>query len=406
MAAPLQKIIANRFGGRNLPIALVLPDGARVPLSADPEVDVIARSWKGLKALSSPAMGALARAYVHNDVDFTGSARRVVAIAEAMVGRIAHGHDRPRLRLRQMLHQRRGNRTNIQHHYDLSNAFYRLWLDSRMVYSCAYFKTADDTLDVAQAQKLDHICRKLALKPGERFLDIGCGWGGLIFWAAENYGVDATGITLSRNQFDHVTSEIKARGLSGRVQVELRDYLDLPDDARYDKVASVGMFEHVGLRHFDRYFGKIYRVLAPGGLVLNHGITHNWLGADSLGSGMGDFIEEYVFPGGELTHVSNVIEGMAKQGLEVFDAEALREHYARTLWHWTERIEARADEARAQVGEERYRIWRVYMAGSAHAFERGWLSLWQLLGGKPLPDGSLPHPLTRDYIYAGGTTVR
>jgi cyclopropane-fatty-acyl-phospholipid synthase len=203
-----------------------------------------------------------------------------------------------------------------------------------------------------------------------------------------------------------VKSQIDALGRAGRVRVELRDYLDLPESVLYDKIASVGMFEHVGLRHFDRYFGKIYRILAPGGLVLNHGITHNWLGADSLGSGMGDFIEEYVFPGGELTHVSYVIEGMAKQGLEVFDAEALREHYARTLWHWTERIEARADEARAEVGEERYRIWRVYMAGSAHAFERGWLSLWQLLGGKPRPDGSLPHPLTRDYIYAGSKTVR
>ena len=402
MALPLQKIIASRYRGRDLPIALVLPDGARVPLSATPEVDVIARSGKGLKALASPAMGALARAYVHNDVDFTGSARRVIDIAEAMVGKIAHGRDHPGMRLRQMLHQRRGNRANIQHHYDLSNAFYRLWLDSRMVYSCAYFHRADDTLDDAQAQKLDHLCRKLALKPGERMLDIGCGWGGLIFWAAQNYGVEATGITLSKNQYDHVRSQIEALGLEGRVHVELRDYLDLPEAAAFDKIASVGMFEHVGLRHFDRYFGKIYRILAPGGLVLNHGITHNWLGARSLGSGMGDFIEEYVFPGGELTHVSRVIEGMTRQGLELFDAEALREHYARTLWHWTERIEAQATQARAEVGEERFRIWRVYLAGSAHAFERGWLSLWQLLAGKPLPGGSLPHPLTRDYMYAPG----
>jgi cyclopropane-fatty-acyl-phospholipid synthase len=345
-------------------------------------------------------MGSLARAYVHNDVDFTGSARRALAIAESMVGNITHGRDSLRAWARHVLHQRRGNRANIHHHYDVSNAFYRLFLDERMVYSCGYFHHPDDTLEAAQAQKLDHICRKLRLAQGERFLDIGCGWGALIFWAAERYGVEATGITLSQNQHDHVTAQIAARGLKGRVKVELRDYLDLPEDMLYDKIASVGMFEHVGVRHFGKYFGKMRRVLKPGGFVLNHGITHNWLDTYSLGSGMGEFIEDYVFPGGELTHVSNVMEGMAAEGLEVVDAEALREHYARTLWHWVERLEGNAAAARAEAGEERYRVWRIYMAGSAYGFERGWMSLWQLLAGKPLPDGRLPHPLTREYMYA------
>ncbi|HVO90952.1 MAG TPA: cyclopropane-fatty-acyl-phospholipid synthase family protein [Casimicrobiaceae bacterium] len=400
MPEPLQKIIASRYAGRDLPIALVLPNGARVELSSTPEVDVIARNFSGLRALASPAMGALARAYVHNDVDFTGPARRVLGIAEALVGHIDNTSNSARARLRNLLNRRRGNKANIQHHYDVSNAFYRLWLDSRMVYSCAYFKSLDDTLDDAQAQKLDHICRKLRLAPGERFLDIGCGWGGLILWAAERYGVEATGITLSQRQFEHAQAEIAARGLQDRVRVELRDYLELPENVLYDKIASVGMFEHVGLAHFPRYFGKIFRVLKPGGFVLNHGITHNWLGGRSLGSGIGDFIEEYVFPGGELTHVSRVIQAVTAEGLEVVDAEALREHYARTLWHWTDRLEAHADQARAEAGEERFRVWRIYLAGSAHAFDRGWLSLWQVLAGKPLPDGRLPHPLTRDYMYA------
>ena len=399
MAESLQKIIANRYAGRNVPVALVLPDGGRVALSESPEVEIVARTWSGLKALASPAMGALARAYVRNDIDFSGSTRRVLDVAESLVGDIAHGRDPLTARLRLWKHQHRPNLANVQHHYDVSNAFYRLWLDERMLYSCAYFEHDDDTLNCAQLAKIDHICRKLRLTPGERFLDIGCGWGALVMHAAENYGVRATGITLSRNQYEHVKGEIAARGLASRVEVRLQDYLDLPEGELYDKVASIGMFEHVGVARFPKYFGKIWRVLAPGGFVLNHGITHNALHGQSLGSGIGDFVEQYVFPGGELTHVHRVIEGMAAVGLEVVDAEALREHYARTLWKWTEGIEANADAARREAGEERYRVWRVYLAGSAHAFDRGWLSLWQLLAGKPLPDGKLPHPLTRRYMY-------
>jgi cyclopropane-fatty-acyl-phospholipid synthase len=399
MPEALEKVIANRYGGRGLPVAFVLPDGARVKLAPEPEIDVIARTFAGLRALASPAMGRLARAYVHNDVDFTGSARRALAVAESMVGSISHGSRGARGRLLGMAHRLRGNRPNIAHHYDVSNAFYRMWLDQRMVYSCAYFHAPDDSLDTAQAQKLDHICRKLRLAEGERFLDIGCGWGALIFWAAEHYGVQATGITLSRNQLEHVTEQIAARGLAGRVRVELRDYQDLPDVEAFDKIASVGMFEHVGPRNYGRYFGKIRRILAPGGFVLNHGITHNGLGQRGLGSGIGDFVEEYVFPGGELAHVSRVIEGLAAQGLEIVDGEALREHYAKTLWHWVDRLEASAGPARREIGEEKFRVWRIYMAGSAHAFDRGWLSLWQLLAGKPHADGRLPHPLTRDYMY-------
>jgi cyclopropane-fatty-acyl-phospholipid synthase len=288
MTLPLQKIITNRYGGRNVPVTLVLPDGGRVPLSSDPELEILARTWRGLKALSAPAMGALARAYVHNDIDFTGSARRALGIAENMVGEVAHGRDSLRARWRIWRHQHRSNRANIRYHYDVSNAFYRLWLDRQLVYSCAYFATDDTSLDAAQAGKVDHICRKLRLQPGDRFLDIGCGWGALLFHAAERYGVEAYGITLSKNQFEHVKAEVAARGLTGRVKVELRDYLDLPEDALYDKIASVGMFEHVGIKRFPQYFGKILRVLKPGGLVLNHGITHNALGADSLGSGIGD----------------------------------------------------------------------------------------------------------------------
>ena len=186
MAQPLQKIIANRYGGRNLPVTLVLPDGGRVPLSSEPEVEIVARTWRGLKALAAPAMGSLARAYVHNDIDFTGSARRVLAIAEAMVGDVAHGRDSLATRWRIWRHQHRSNRANIAHHYDVSNAFYRLWLDQRLVYSLRVLRADDDDRSTTRRRrKLDHICRKLRLAPGERFLDIGCGWGALLFHAAE-----------------------------------------------------------------------------------------------------------------------------------------------------------------------------------------------------------------------------
>ena len=402
MNTSLAKLIENRYGTLGVPVELVLPDGAQLRFAERPEVRVVVRTFEGLRALARPALGRLASAYVRGDLDFTGSARRILGIAERMVGDVVSSTpESAAARFRHWRNQQRANQRNIQHHYDVSNAFYRLWLDECMVYSCAYFRNERDSLDAAQAQKLDHICRKLRLAAGERFLDIGCGWGGLVFWAAENYGVDATGITLSRNQFDHVSSEIARRGLAGRVRVELRDYLDLPEDASYDKIASVGMFEHVGVARFPKYFRKIHRCLKPGGFVLNHGITHNALNATALGSGIGDFVERYVFPGGELTHVSRVLASMAESGLEVVDAEALREHYARTLWHWTERLEVNGEAARREAGEERYRVWRIYMAGSAHAFERGWLSLWQLLAGKPLDDGRLPHPLTREYMYSG-----
>jgi cyclopropane-fatty-acyl-phospholipid synthase len=237
------------------------------------------------------------------------------------------------------------------------------------------------------------------LRPGERFLDIGCGWGGLILWAARNYGVRAQGITLSEGQHQYVQERIRALNLEDRCEVHLLDYRDVAEGEPFDKIASVGMFEHVGSRNLPAYFNKIYRLLRPGGLVMNHGITTNSLENAELGSGIGEFVEEYVFPGGELVHVTTVIAEMARQGLELWDAECLRPHYARTLWHWVDRLEARRDEARSLVGEKRLRTWLIYMAGSAHSFARGWISLFQLLGGKPLPDGTLPYPLTRSHVY-------
>ncbi len=293
-------------------------------------------------------------------------------------------------------HSRQSDRAAISFHYDVSNQFYRLWLDEQMVYSCAYFETPDDTLEQAQRNKLDHICRKLRLAPGERFLDIGCGWGALVCWAARHYGVQAHGITLSRQQYEHAQQRIAAEGLHDLVTVELLDYRDLQGEAVYDKAASVGMFEHVGLANLPAYTATVLRVLRPGGLFLNHGITHDEEGWQQNVNTK--FINRYVFPDGELDTVSNIQRGMERAGFEIHDVEGLRPHYALTLRHWVQRLEAAHDEALQHVSEMAYRVWRLYMAASALEFEAGGTGIYQILASRR-GAAALPLPLTRRDLY-------
>lgn len=288
------------------------------------------------------------------------------------------------------------NRNAIAFHYDVSNDFYALWLDERMVYSCAYYEDAGQSLEQAQCNKLDHICRKLRLKPGERLLDIGCGWGALVCWAAEHYGVEAHGITLSRNQYEHAQQTIRQRGLEDRVTVELTDYRDL--DGEYDKLASVGMFEHVGLKNLSIYFAVANRVLKPGGLFLNHGITSDEGGWKK--NVATEFINRYVFPDGQTETVGTVQRFMEEAGLEIHDVEALRHHYALTLREWVRRLERRREAALEHVPESVYRIWRLYMAASAMQFEAGNTGVYQILASRRAPSAS-PVPLTRRDLYAG-----
>ncbi len=296
-------------------------------------------------------------------------------------------------------HTRRDDREAIQHHYDVSNEFYALWLDPRMVYSCAYFRHEDDTLEQAQRQKLDHICTKLMLKPGEKFLDIGCGWGALAMRAAEKYGVDATGITLSENQFRLATERIRAAGLQDRCRVLLLDYRDAPGEGVYDKIASVGMFEHVGLKNLPVYFGTVRRLLREKGLFLNHGITSSDPENGAVGMGGGEFIGRYVFPRGELPHLHRAIHDMSAQDLEVHDVECLRPHYAKTLAFWSASFEEHLAEAVAASSERTARIWRLYLAGCAYGFEEGWMSIHQVLASKRTRPGRTALPLTRDWMY-------
>jgi cyclopropane-fatty-acyl-phospholipid synthase len=285
----------------------------------------------------------------------------------------------------------------IAHHYDVSNDFYALFLDPLMVYTCAYYREPDGKLEQAQEDKLDLVCRKLRLKRDERMLDIGCGWGSLAVWAARHYGVRAHGVTLSRAQADWAAARIAREGLEGRCLVEYRDWRDLPLDARYDKIAAIGVIEHVGIVNYPAFFGRVRTTLTDGGLYLNHGIHHefHWKRTSQT-----DFLYHHVFPNGDLSGFTETATEMERARWEILDVENLRLHYARTCRHWVERLRARADEARAIVGERVYRTWLLYLTCSAVAFESGSIGLYQVLMQKQW-DGTLgTAPTTREDLYA------
>ncbi|MFZ0637381.1 MAG: cyclopropane-fatty-acyl-phospholipid synthase family protein [Candidatus Acidiferrales bacterium] len=281
---------------------------------------------------------------------------------------------------------------NIRFHYDQSNDFYRQFLDSRMVYSCAYFKEHDQSLDDAQLRKIEHICRKLDFKPGETFLDVGCGWGGLITHAAAEHGAISTGCTLSAAQFDFARELAAERGLGESLRVELSDYRDV--EGPFDKIASVGMFEHVGRRRMKKYFDKLHRLLQPGGLLLNHGIMrpeNAKENAETL------FMRRKVFPGGEIPCLSDVIHSAEGSGFEVLDVENLRPHYALTCRAWVDRLQENAAQCLRYVDRSVYQTWLLAFAASAVCFQDGLLNLNQLLLYRP--GNPSKRPFTREYIY-------
>ncbi len=403
--------------------------GARAPFTL-----VLNRPAALRRMLLPPNEMSIVESYIAGDVDIEGSMEAGSNLAEAIGGRLRSPLAVARLvrlvvglpgqaeddlaDVRFPEHARKlGPRHTpvrdaaaIHYHYDVGNDFYKLWLDKRMVYSCAYFRTAEDSLDTAQEAKLDLICRKLRLKPGERFLDIGCGWGGLIMHAAEHYGVDATGITLSQNQAALATERIERAGLGDRCRVAIRDYRTLNAADGYDKISSIGMIEHVGASHLPVYFDSAFRALKPGGLFMNHGIVslseprprplrekmfRKFWRADA-------FIDTYVFPDGKLTGAHDVIAAAEGAGFEVRDVESLREHYAMTLRHWVRRLEENSVDATEQVGVHHFRIWRLYMAASANNFAKANINIIQTLLAKPDSHGKSNIPLTREDLYADG----
>ncbi|MBZ5705557.1 MAG: cyclopropane-fatty-acyl-phospholipid synthase family protein [Acidobacteriia bacterium] len=366
-------------------------------------------------ALVAPSQLTLAEAYVYGDFDIEGDITGVFPLADYLLYKQWSAKEklrlsgmlwglpsqspsralRPASRLRGSLHSRERDRQAVTYHYDVSNDFYALWLGQDMVYSCGYFARPDCDLDSAQRDKLDYICRKLRLQPGERLLDIGCGWGGLILHAAREYGVHALGVTLSQRQLELATERIQEAGLSDRCQVRLLDYRDLDEPGAYDKLVSVGMVEHVGESRLPEYFSRAFRLLRPGGVFLNHGIGR----AGNLPKpDQPTFTDVYVFPDSDLAPLGAMLHAAESTGFEVRDVENLREHYALTLSHWLRRLEDHAEEARRLAGEIKYRIWRLYLAGSAHYFQTGRLDVYQTLLVKS-NNGRSGLPLTRADWY-------
>ncbi len=397
-------IASELFDSPSRGFAVRLWDGRDLPPARDAGVKgcVVLRDARAVEAFFPPAAERrLAEAFIDGAMDLEGDAIGLVEAAARWEGprlrpslvapalavlarRALRGRDpRPlEARLRGARHSVHRDRDAVRHHYDVSDAFYRLFLDDGLVYSCAYFPEGGESLEAAQRAKLDLVCRKLSLRKGETFLDVGCGWGALVEHASAAYGARATGITVSANQLAAARARLARGGDGAGAAIEARDYRTLREGAPFDKVASVGMMEHVGWARLDAYFRAIHRLLRPGGLFLNHAIADASGGRSTLAWASqrgGGFIWRYVFPDGELVPIAEVVGAAERAGFEVRDLESLREHYAETLAHWLSRLEARYDQAVAIAGERRARLYRLYLASSAVGFRLGRTSVYQLL---------------------------
>lgn len=357
---------------------------------------------------------SVSEAYLYDDVDIEGDIGALIASANRFFVHPTRMGDRLRYaralialpkggkprrgrqpaHLQGALRSKERDRQAVSYHYNVSNDFFALWLDRRMVYSCAYFERHDDELDAAQERKLDAICRKLRLAPGQRLLDVGCGWGGLVIHAAMQYGVDALGVTLSQPQADFANRQIEAAGLAERCRVECTDYREIKTLGAYDKISSVGMFEHVGEASLPEYFRWAWTLLRPGGAFLNHGIAFTQPQPQRRGT----FFDRYVFPDGELATLSSTLLAAESSGFEVRDVEGLREHYEITLRHWLARLEQRHADVLRLTDEVTYRVWRLYMALAAHQFASGRTTIYQTLLCKQ-NQGASEMPLTRSDWY-------
>jgi cyclopropane-fatty-acyl-phospholipid synthase len=365
---------------------------------AAPDFEIITRHKGGHQWLAHADAYSVARAFVNGEIEVQGD---LIAGVRFQLSRSGNAWQRRFFDavcrwnpwgLTQRWASRESTARRIRFHYDRSNDFYKLFLDARMVYSCAYFNQPDASLNQAQAAKLDYICRKLQLQPGDRFLDIGCGWGALVLGAAQNWGVSATGCTLSRQQFEYASQRVRTERLEDRASIHEMDYRDVAGE--FDKISSVGMFEQVGRAHLEAYFHKVYDLLAPNGLFLNQGITRP---APVHSDAQSLFIARNVFPGGQIVNLHDVVHFAECAGFEVLDVENLRRHYARTCRAWVDRLTTHRELCLKTVDPATWRTWLLYLAGSAVAFEVGRLGLHQVLLAKRGANAAAPE--TRDYMY-------
>jgi cyclopropane-fatty-acyl-phospholipid synthase len=388
--------------GPDLPIAVRAYDGSRLGPADAPATLLVHSPVVFRRLITAPGELGMGRAYVAGELDVEGDLySALAALADRMPDVRAFG---PRqwaevlrlagssvlrtgfaalpvppeeAHLSGVRHSKERDAAAIAHHYDVSNAFYRIVLGPSMTYSCAVWESGDVTLEDAQAAKYELVSRKLGLRPGMRLLDVGCGWGGMVLHAAANHGVRAVGVTLSRRQAEWAEKAVAEAGLADRVEIRYQDYRDVRDGP-YDAISSIGMFEHVGLSQLRVYFGGLRRLLRPGGRLLNHAIARP-PNAGRTRFQPNSFIDRYVFPDGELHEVGSVVSTMQGTGFEVRHVESLREHYALTLRAWVSNLEASWDEAVAEVGPGRARVWRLYMAASALNFEAGRTQVHQVL---------------------------
>jgi cyclopropane-fatty-acyl-phospholipid synthase len=381
----------------SLPLRIELWNGHSFDFSKEaPRVTIRVPNPSAARYLLSPSLSNLGTAYVEGAIEVKGRASDMIKVVNALARSSLKTDGKLARIVRTFQHNRKNDAEAIRYHYDVSNEFYRQFLDPNMVYSCAYFENGDEDLETAQLKKIDHILKKIQLQEGQTLLDIGCGWGALVIRAAQQYKARCVGITLSENQFALAKERVKAAGLEHLVEIRLQDYRDVT--GTFDRITSVGMFEHVGLRHLVEYFAIINRLLADDGLAMNHGITSTDADNGETPFGGGEFIEKYVFPHGELAHIGQVLKAMQQGQLEAFDIENLRRHYAKTCGIWAEKFEENEDKVRALGGDKRFRIWHVYLAGCSWAFEQDWISLYQIVCGKA-GRSAQALPWSRNYMY-------
>ena len=391
--------VLEQIVGPEPPVAVEVYDGSRVGPADAPATIRVRRPDAIRRIVAAPGELGFSRAYVAGDIDVEGDVFAALSLKDtvgnlslrptvlaALAREIGVGNLRPlpppveEARLRGRRHTRSRDAAAISHHYDISNEFYRLLLGPSLTYSCAVYRAPDDTLEQAQEQKYELICRKLGLRPGHRLLDVGCGWGGMALHAARHHGAQVVGVTVSRRQAELARPRVDEAGLADRIQVRLQDYRDITDGP-FDAISSIGMFEHVGLARLADYMERLHALVRPGGRVLNHGISRPPFDRPRLERA--GFMNRYVFPDGELHEIGSVVSAMQSTGFEVRHLENLREHYARTLRAWAANLEARWEEAVALVGSGRARVWRLYVAGSALNFESGATQIHQTLAVRP-----------------------